>query len=344
MESVLAYIGVGVIVLLLIIAITYFIKYKSAIKKNESTIKIFEEQINLSNKEVTATLVETAEKYEKKYDEKLRFEIKEIDQQFNQKLEEVTKQKYEEIIEKEDEINKIREHVKNLEKYSRNRGEVITHEILDGLKESLINNQVIQKEDMIIMGNVFIPYYRDEKLMSRQIDHLILSQSGIFIIETKFWKGKIIHGISKNNAGDMSIIVNNIFPDNKEDREETIIFEPLKKNDENNREFKVISYDNPVNQVRNTASKLNEYINLKLNINKGVRTIVYFGYPSDEKNFVKNYSLKSGGNDRFATIICTDSNDLCTNMSGLVTGNEKKYSLDELKKIEILLNEFNRIA
>ncbi|MEQ6357869.1 NERD domain-containing protein [Lysinibacillus sp. M3] len=331
---------IGVMVLLSIIAITFFIKYKNAIKKNESTIKICEEQINLSNKEVTATVVET----EKKYDEKLRIEIKVKEEQFNQKLDEKKKEIQKINAEKEDEINKIGEYVKSLEKYSRNRGEVITHEILDGLKESLINSQAIQKEDMMIMGNVFIPYIKDKKLMSRQIDHLILSQSGIFIIETKFWKGKIIHGVSKNNAGDLSIIVNNIFPDNKEDREETLIFEPLKKNDDNNREFKVISYDNPVNQVRNTASKLNEYINQKLNINKGVRTIVYFGYPSDEKNFVKNYSLKSGENDRFATIICTDSNDLCTNMSGLVTGNEKKYSLDELKKIEILLNEFNRIV
>lgn len=331
MDLDLAYIGA--IVLLSFIALACIIKYKRIIKE-------YEEQINLSNKEITATLVET--------EKKSQFEIKGLEEQYNQKLHDVIKQKNEEIqkisVEKEFEINKIGEYVKSLEKYSRNRGEVITHEILDDLKKSLLNNQVIQTEDMIIMGNVFIPYKKDKKMMSRQIDHLILSPSGIFIIETKFWKGKILHGISKKNAGDMSLIVNNIFPDNKEEREETIIFEPIKKNDENNREFKVISYDNPVNQVRNTASKLNEYINQKLNINKGVSTIVYFGYPSDEKNFVKNYSLKTGEKDKFATIICTDSNDLCTNISRLVTGNEKKYSLDELKKIEILLNQFNRIA
>jgi len=330
---------IGAIVLLTIIVLTFIIKYKSIIKK-------YEEQINLSNKEITATLVET----EKKYDRQLQIESKGIQEHYNQKLGKIKnvvtvqyKKDFQKVKEKhEEKLNKLENYIKNLEKYSRNRGEVITHEKLVDLKRALIKNQAIPPEDMTIMGNIFIPYMDKNEIKARQIDHVILSQSGILIIETKYWKGKILHGISKKNNGGMSIIVNNMFPDNPEDKEETIIIEPTKKNDDI-REFRVITYENPVRQVRFTAIRLNEYITQKLNIRKGVETLVYFAYPADDNNFVKNYSLVSSEKDKYATLICTESKDLRSNITNFVTNSEKKYSIGELKKIEILLNEFNRI-
>ncbi|MGE7022010.1 nuclease-related domain-containing protein [Solibacillus cecembensis] len=342
-----------VLIAILFLVILYFIfKFKRDTKK-------YEELINSSNNELASTLYTAEEKYSKElqltkgeYNEKLQIEGKKIQDYYNQKIQEIKntvsikyKKDFQKIKEEHDgKLNKIEDYIKNFEKYSRNRGEIITHKILVDLKSELVKNQEIQPEDMIIMGNVFIPFItKDKELMTRQIDHLILCQSGIYVIETKFWKGKILHGISKKNAGDMSIVFNNIFYDNPEDKEETIIFEPLKKNDDNIREFKVVSYDNPVKQVRGTAGKLNEYINLKLNINKGVSSIVYFGYPIDTKNFVENYSSKTSKYDKYAALICINSKDLRTNVINLVSGNEKKFNMDELKKIEVLLNEFNRI-
>lgn len=318
------------------------------INKNKKITNRYEELINSSSNEITATLIET----EKKYERQLQTESKEIHEQHNRKLENIKntviiqyKKDFQKIKEDHKEkLNKLEDYIKNLEKYSRNRGEVITHKILVDLKRILVKNQHIKNEDMIIMGNVFIPFIEKSEMKTRQIDHLILSQSGILIIETKYWKGKILHGISKKNNGGMSIVVNNMFYDNVEDKEETIIFEPIKKNDDNIREFKVTSYDNPVTQVRKTAGKLNEYISQKLNINRGIGSLVYYAYPTDEKNFVKNYSLKTSEKDKYATLICNESNDLRTSIFNLVTRNEKKYSLDELKKIEMLLNEFNRIV
>lgn len=347
----LTYILSGVIVLLSFTVITFYIKYKRAIKKNESTIKKCEEQISLSNKEITATLVESAEKYNRQ----LQMESKGIHEQYKEKVEKiknVVAQQYNKDFQKikkekedtEEKISKLEKYIKSLEKYSRNRGEVITHKKLVDIKRNLIKNQSISQEDMIIMGNIFIPYTDKNEIKTRQIDHLILSQSGILIIETKFWKGKILHGISKKNDGGMPIIVNNMFPENAEDKEETIIIEPSKKNDDNIREFKITTYDNPVKQVRLTALRLNEYITQRLNISKGVGSLVYFAYPPDDKNFVKNYSLISSDKDKFATLICTESSDLSTNIVNFLTNSEKKYSIDELKKIEILLNEFNRIV
>lgn len=315
---------IGIIILLIVLLLTQQGKQKKSIQVHEKEKfelkNIVEQNLNESQRELTATVT-------KNYNE-----LKEENNHKLQKLKEVYGT----------ELTKMKKYIIDLEKFSRNRGEILAHEILMDLKNNLADEGIINNNEMIIMGNVFIPFrYKDsEDLKSRQIDHLILLPQGIYIIETKYWKGKVLQGISKNNADKLSILLDNLFPTLKDDAEKTLILNPIKENEGSN-EFRVISYDNPVNQVRQTAVKLNQYIKEKMNKNIGINSLVYFGYQQDKNNFVEIYGKQQGN---FPTLICKGENELKDSLRKEIEKSERKLSIDELIQIQELLNEYNRIS
>ncbi|MFJ5788854.1 nuclease-related domain-containing protein [Lysinibacillus sp. NPDC093197] len=287
---------------------------KNEIRKNTENI------LNESQKEISATVTENYNMLKKENNHELQKLKKDYDT----------------------ELTNMKKYIGNLEKFSRNRGEILAHEILMDLKSNLLEEGIINRNEMIIMGNVFIPFrYKDnEDLKSRQIDHLILLPQGIYIIETKYWKGKILQGISKKNADNLSILLDNLFPGIKDDMEKTLILNPIKENEGSN-EFRVISYDNPVNQVRQTAVKLNQYIKEKINKNIGINSLVYFGYYQDKNNFVEIYGKQQGN---FPTLICKGEKELKDILREKIEKCERKYNVEELLEIQELLNEYNRIS
>ncbi|WP_412177821.1 nuclease-related domain-containing protein [Sporosarcina sp. YIM B06819] len=42
-----------------------------------------------------------------------------------------------------------------------------------------------------------MPYIENNHDQVRQIHHIVLLPTNIFIVETKYWKGKVVHGLSK---------------------------------------------------------------------------------------------------------------------------------------------------
>lgn len=68
---------------------------------------------------------------------------------------------------------------------------------------------------MVIMGNVFVPYEENGETKTRQIDHLVILPSDIYIIETKYWRGTVIHGINRKMRNQLQMIfhlsLNNYF-------------------------------------------------------------------------------------------------------------------------------------
>ncbi|MFJ5965374.1 nuclease-related domain-containing protein, partial [Bacillus sp. NPDC093026] len=115
----------------------------------------------------------------------------------------IDNQKYAFLNEKEflkNKIEKMDKYINNHKKCSRNTSEVITHTILTELKDKLISDGKINENEMVIMGNVFVPYDDNGETKTRQIDHLVILPSDIYIIETKYWRGTVIHGINHKNA------------------------------------------------------------------------------------------------------------------------------------------------
>ena len=81
-----------------------------------------------------------------------------------------------------------------IRKNFRNQGEILTHQILENFKADLISKKIIPADEMIIMPNIFIPEGNGN---ARQIDHLVLLSTGLYVIETKDWTGHIVLGLTR---------------------------------------------------------------------------------------------------------------------------------------------------
>ncbi|MGG0476209.1 nuclease-related domain-containing protein [Priestia aryabhattai] len=235
------------------------------------------------------------------------------------------------------EMIKSNKYIKSLEQFSRNRGEVLTHKILTALKANLIHQGKIKEDEMIILGNIFVPYTFNDEVRTRQIDHLILMTTGIYIIETKYWRGKILYGLTTEKAKDFSFLLSSLFPNIQKDQEQTLVFVKNQSNDveESKLEMKVLTYDSPGQQVTRTAIALKNYLekhNKKYNF---ATSILYFGYPSDEENNVTDYSSKSNPK------CFSNKENLCAYFEKQINERKSKYTSSDLTEIKKVIEDIN---
>lgn len=220
----------------------------------------------------------------------------------------------------EEQQGKLKKYISHLEQTSRNFGEITTHKILTDLQKELVDNKVITDGEMIVVSNVYIPYSMHGKhIHTRQIDHLVLLKTGIYIIETKYWKGRVLHGINENYSGDYKFLIDFLSND------QTFVFT---KESESN--LKVASYNNPENQVKKTAVALKELIKAKY-----VEPIIFFGYPKDNLNEVIDYS-EDKHTKRF-----TSKEMLVNHFEKELQNKKATYSTNELINMQDILNQVN---
>jgi Nuclease-related domain len=265
-------------------------KEQAAATMEKVTLDFEQEKQNLYKKD---QVIEVAKKLKKEWEEGKDVEfkvLKRVSQEILEKEKMEIEQAYEgKIHVYENQLKTLQNQINEYRKYSRNFGEVTTHHILEKMREELVTSEVISSiDDIIIMGNVFIPFInqnQDVHSHSRQIDHLVISRKGIFVIESKYWKGTILYGLNKKRANEFSFILEAFYPKIKDQDEKTIVFRSPSDAGEN-KEIQVVSYDDPAKQVKSAAWTLNQFLKSK-GINIYCTPIVYFGY--QEKNF-KNYS------------------------------------------------------
>ena len=267
---------------------------------------------------------------EKVYESEKKQMILQQEEYYNELIKKINQQHQLEII-------KSNKYIKSLEQFSRNRGEVLTHKILTALKANLIHQGKIKEDEMIILGNIFVPYTFNDEVRTRQIDHLILTTTGIYIIETKYWRGRILYGLTTEKAKDFAFLLNSLFPNIQKDQEQTLVFVKNQNNDveESKLEMKVLTYDNPGKQVRRTAIALKDYLekhNEKFNF---VTSILYFGYPSDEENNVTDYSLKSNPK------CFSNKENLCAYFEKQINERKSKYTSSDLIEIKKVIEDIN---
>lgn len=187
-----------------------------------------------------------------------------------------------EVSKMQESMNELNNYIEDIQKYSRNTGEIITHQILSDLKNTWVSKGTLSETDMYIIPNVFIPFTYNGKMRTRQIDHLILLPVGIYVIETKYWRGKIVHGLTKTRAKDFSFLLDMI-PNNKKNSQ-TLVFIPSQSADETGKlvnSIQVRSYGEPTDQASITAVTLNKYLNSQMQWEVPyVTPVVYFGYPN----------------------------------------------------------------
>ncbi|TCP22685.1 nuclease-like protein [Scopulibacillus darangshiensis] len=183
------------------------------------------------------------------------------------------------------EINKLQMNINELQAYSKNKGEIITHQILGEMKSSIVAKEILGSSDLHILPNVFIPYKEKGLIKTRQIDHLVILPTGIYVIETKYWRGKVVHGLNRKNAGDLSFITDMMASEHDDfATDQTLIFVPFKDDESEQSSIRIKSYGDPAKQVKHTSYRLKQFLSEECHIDTYVTPIVYFGYPKESRN------------------------------------------------------------
>jgi Nuclease-related domain len=219
------------------------------------------------------------------------------------------------------EIEKLMIENEDIRKNYRNQGEIITHQILENFKSEFIRKGSISPDEMIIMPNIFIP---EENGSTRQIDHLVLLSTGIYLIETKHWKGHIVLGLTRRGSRKFSFLAD--LMDSEE--EDTLIFDKTESG-----VLTVKTYENPIRQVQQTAVILSNYLK-RQDIETWINTLVFFNYDEKEihdwpdNSIVKQFTNKEQLQQFFI-------NEL--------TSRERIYGAFQLKNIKYLIESANYI-
>ncbi|MEN2765819.1 nuclease-related domain-containing protein [Ornithinibacillus xuwenensis] len=309
---------ISIICILIMILIYIVVKHKQERKR---TGKMFED----AKGEMTAALEKQNENFNREIE---KFYPKEVVIEALNKLKE---EKNNTIIEYEQKIFDLNSYIKNIEARFRNFGEINTHKILTDLKKDLINRNKITSSQMRILSNVFVPFRANNgEVHSRQIDHLIIMNKGIYIIESKYWRGNIMYGLCKKHSMDFGFILDSLYPEINDTEEKTIVF--IDSNSEtNDREMKVVSYDDPAKQVKKTAWTLNQLLK-EYNMNIFITPIIYFGHKEKKfKDFTETNSPQVFDNE----------NDLCNFLESQLLNSTMDYSIEELEAINKIVEKVN---
>lgn len=226
-------------------------------------------------------------------------------------------------IKHQEEIKKLKRINEDIRKNYRNRGEIITHNLLNDLKDDFIRNNLLKYDEMIIMPNIFI---LDENKNSRQLDHLIILPQGLYLIETKHWKGHIVLGMTKDNCGTKFSFLPKILDSSKE---ETLVF------DKDDSGLIVKNYGNPLSQVSDSARILSNYINSELGRTVWINALVFFNY--EKKHVVHDWST----NKKVTRV--TSQTELDRFFRNEVTTKNRKYNATEINEIKVNLENANYI-
>ncbi|MGV2874838.1 nuclease-related domain-containing protein [Macrococcus capreoli] len=86
-------------------------------------------------------------------------------------------------------------HIESLKMFSKDKGEYLTDLTLIQLKEQFIQDERIRPEDMHVLANIYIPGKRVKS--TDKLDHVVLTRTGIYLIDSNYWTGHIYHGVSQ---------------------------------------------------------------------------------------------------------------------------------------------------
>jgi|GEM_PF-4890486 len=305
------------VIIILVLALLFYFIYRKQKNSYDQEIKNLKLQI--------ITSLEEANDAHRKY---LNETVVQLEAASEEKLE-MQEQKYLE------DINEKDKYINNLYKMSMSRGEILTYQLLREIKQELILANMINDSEMLILNNIFIPYLDQQQKTVRQIDHLIVLPTGVFIIETKHLKDIVVHGLKKESLGQYASFFKALFPNEENNSEKTFVIEGQSTSSQVQREIKIIDQKNPAIEVKKTAQILTSYLKEKMSFNQLIKPIVYFNYSTSKQNYVLNYSeLKD-------VPIFTEREEVTNYLKDQLTIQERVFEVEDMLEIKLIIDEFN---
>lgn len=172
-----------------------------------------------------------------------------------------------------------------LKLFSKNDSEYITDMRLLGIRERLVKEKRIRPEDMHIMANIFMPTNDLEEIT--RISHLVLTRTGLYIIDSELLKGHVYQGVSQNQFRE-NPMMEHVFKTLHLDGQtpQTIVLDQQ----EDQQKLTVIDYTKHLDSVEKLATTLQQKLNLKY----APTSILYFNPRHEGDITISNYAPQSG--------------------------------------------------
>lgn len=219
-----------------------------------------------------------------KITEEYELEKTTIQEEFEASQEEERLEHKKEVSSLNEKYNKDTERLHNrlnsVSQFTSSKGEYLTDLALIDIKNRLVKEDKIRDMDIHILSNIYLPSRNYTN--TRKIDHLVLTRTGIYLLESRFWKGHIIHGVNEQNFEQLPYVENFFELLNLDKKtEQTFIFE---KKDEMN--VVVNHFNHMIEEAKLTAEKLKNVLKLQFD----VVPVIFFN-PQDNGNYsIANYS------------------------------------------------------
>ena len=198
---------------------------------------------------------QTIEEQYKSREQKLSDEHdEELEKERIENKKQVTKQKedYEATVNAKD------QEIDALKLFSKNKSEYVTDMRLIGIRERLVNEKRIRPEDMHIMANIFLPKNNFSDI--RRISHLVLTRTGLYLIDSQLLKGHVFNGINANQFKEQPMM-EQVFDTLNLDKQtaQTLVMD---QNDDKD-SLSFVNYTNYLNEIEKLAGELQTELNLK---------------------------------------------------------------------------------
>ncbi|MGR4030971.1 NERD domain-containing protein, partial [Bacillus sp. ZZQ-131] len=230
------------------------------------------------------------------------------------------------------EIHMFQKLIANLREYTKNGAEMNMYETLHYMKRGFIEKGIILDAEIEIMPNVFIK--NNSEINDNRIHHLILCKTGIYLLETKEWEEKLIHGLTKENAGIYSFMIDEMGKYQQElEKEET--FEYIVGKDSST--IQVKNEGNPVYKAKKLSQILYNCLKeMQANsIKEKVKPVVYF-YNENGKEII---DLSSEETPRLK-----DREQIVTFFRNEILAGKVVYTAQELEQIREMISRMNYIV
>ncbi|MGR0328515.1 NERD domain-containing protein [Bacillus cereus] len=336
------YVLIGAVLILL--AVVFVLFYKNKQLESESQQVEFEKKqaIETYENEIAATVIEHKEQQnnlknmeQKKYNDlqvSANREIENMRMMKNQLAMQHSKERSEMQNKHNNEIHMFQKLIANLREYTKNGAEMNTYETLHYMKRGFIEQGIILDAEFQVMPNVFIK--NNSEINDNRIHHLILCKTGIYLLETKEWNEKLIHGLTKENAGIYSFMIDEMGKYQQEvEKEET--FEYIVGKDSSTMQVK--NEGNPVYKAKKLSKILYNCLNgIQANsIKEKVKPVVYF-YNENGKEII---DLSSEETPRLK-----DREQIVTFFRNEILAGKVVYTVQELEQIREMISRMNYIV
>ncbi|RIO39489.1 nuclease-related domain-containing protein [Staphylococcus saprophyticus] len=273
-------------------------------------------------------------KSKKKAQEKVEAQYKSREQQLSDEHEEelekerienkktVTKQKEEYTAV----VNSKDREIDALKLFSKNQSEYVTDMRLIGIRERLVNEKRIRPEDMHIMANIFLP--RNEFGDVQRISHLVLTRTGLYIIDSKLLKGHVYNGVSAAQFKEqpmMEQVFNTLDLDGQVPQ--TLVLDQNEDKDA----LSFVNYTTHLDEIERLAGDIQTELNLKFT----PTTILYFNPKNDGDVTITNYAQSSNSK------VLVGPEQLDEFFNKFVFHGRIQYNVEDLQRVMDEIESFN---